>query len=140
MHQKLALRLSCVSKNLCLVLETRLQCWQASYIRYMLFCMWHCCNALHHVYTLTLAHAVQHACISQQACILEMPPAAGQQPKRQKVTQSAPDPTKARLQMVQYLSGDMSSAPWEAMGMSRAPVIGGMQHVYMCTCTWLCKM
>ncbi len=65
--------------------------------------------------------------------MLEMPCAAGQQPKRQKVTQTAPDPTKARLQMVQYLSGDMSSAPWEAMGMSRAPVIGGMQHGYMCT-------
>ncbi|KAA6424409.1 MAG: hypothetical protein FRX49_05621 [Trebouxia sp. A1-2] len=51
----------------------------------------------------------------------------GQQPKRQKVTQTAPDPTKARLQMVQYLSGDTSSAPWEAMGMSRAPVIGGRE-------------
>ncbi|DBA86032.1 TPA: Lysine-specific demethylase 5A [Trebouxia sp. C0004] len=51
----------------------------------------------------------------------------GQQPKRQRVTQTAPDPTKARLQMVQYLSGDMSSAPWEAMGMSRAPVIGGRE-------------
>ncbi len=73
-------------------------------------------------------------------CMLEMPPAAGQQPKRQKVTQTAPDPTKARLQMGQYLSGDMSSAPWEAMGMSRAPVIGGMRHVYMCTYIWLCKM
>ena len=72
--------------------------------------------------------------------MLEMPPAAGQQPKRQKVTQTAPDPTKARLQMVQYLSGDMSSAPWEAMGMSRAPVIGGVQHVNLCTCIWSCQM
>lgn len=81
------------------------------------------------VYTLTLAHAMQHGCISRQPCMMRMPPAAGQQPKRQKVTQTAPDPTKARLQMVQYLSGDTSSAPWEAMGMSRAPVIGGMQHV-----------
>ncbi len=75
-----------------------------------------------------------------QLLTVEMARAAGQQPKRQKVTQTAPDPTKARSQMVQYMSGDMSSAPWEAMGMSRAPVIGGTQHVYTCTCIWLCKM
>lgn len=49
----------------------------------------------------------------------------GQQPKRQKVREVAPDPDKARLLMGQYLSGSMSSPPWEAMGLSRPPVIAG---------------
>lgn len=50
---------------------------------------------------------------------------AGQQPKRQKLV-SAPDPARAHQDMGQYLSGANPSAPWEAMGMSRPPVIGGM--------------
>ncbi len=52
---------------------------------------------------------------------------AGQQPKRQRVT-SAPDPTKAHLLMGQYLTGAIAFAPWEAMGMSKAPVLGGALH------------
>lgn len=49
----------------------------------------------------------------------------GQQPKRQKLREVAQDPDKARLLMGQYLSGSIPSPPWEAMGLSRPPVIGG---------------
>ena len=55
--------------------------------------------------------------------------AAGQQPKRQRVN-AAPDPIKARMLMGQYLTGASASVPWEAMGMSKAPVIGGVDVVY----------
>ena len=51
--------------------------------------------------------------------------AVGQQPKRQKLREVVPDPDKARLLMGQYLSGSIPSPPWEAMGLSRPPVIAG---------------
>lgn len=55
---------------------------------------------------------------------------AGQQPKRQKVVTSAPDLPRAQLLMTQYLEGSLAAAPWDAMGVSKAPVIGGMSHIF----------
>ena len=59
----------------------------------------------------------------------------GQQPKRQKLREIAPDPDKARLLMGQYLSGSIPSPPWEAMGLSRPPVIAG--KLFLCLFCWI---
>lgn len=50
---------------------------------------------------------------------------AGQQPKRQRLTTSSPDVPRAQQLMAQYLDGGLPEPPWEAMGLSKAPVIGG---------------
>lgn len=53
---------------------------------------------------------------------------AGQQPKRQKVVASAPDLPRAQQLMARYLDGDLAAPPWDAMGVSKAPVIGGIDR------------
>lgn len=55
---------------------------------------------------------------------------AGQQPKRQKVVTSAPDLPRAQQLMTQYLEGSLAAPPWDAMGVSKAPVIGGMSQIW----------
>lgn len=71
-----------------------------------------------------IIRAVRHCCL---LCYC-----AGQQPKRHKAREVAPDPEKARLLMRQYLGGGIPSPPWESMGLSRPPVIAG-KVLRLCT-------
>ena len=55
---------------------------------------------------------------------------AGQQPKRQKLI-SAPTTAQALSLMRQYLDGKAAEPPWEAMRMSRPPVIAGTMLIWL---------
>lgn len=63
--------------------------------------------------------------------------------KRQRPAEAL-DATETSFRLGEYLEGKRAEPPWEAMGMSRAPIMAGAPHL-PCTCLlmvsgdWCCR-